>query len=147
MKAALSLVGLLSLVLVAAPAWALLDPPTNLTCPIVGTNVEADWDPVTGAIKYSVDVATGYDTNADGLVDTTGDFSFSSFFDAASIPLAELTLEVDTNGDGVLESFAPVAIELKVKALNPGHVGGKANAPVKGKGRQNHPFSAVCVAL
>lgn len=125
------------LALAVPPAHVFLSAPANLTCGVVDGNVVASWDAVVGATKYSVDVDTTYDVSGDGVVDATGEFDFSSVATFVSIPLTDLALSVDTDADGIPETFSPVSVTLKVKGLNPG----------KGHGRQNNPFSAVCGAL
>jgi hypothetical protein len=124
-----------------------LEAPTGLTCDVVDDTIAADWDDVDGAVKYSVDVVAAYDTDGDGEPDETAEFSFgtSDRTDGGeigdsdlTIPLEDLVVGVDTDGDGVDDTFfEPVAAELKVKALDPG----------KGKGRQNHPFSDPCIIV
>jgi hypothetical protein len=45
----------LAVALMAGPVFA-LDAPTNLTVVVGADTVDFDWDPVTGAVKYSVDL-------------------------------------------------------------------------------------------
>ena len=55
------------------------------------------------------------------------------------IPLSALIADFDTNGDGIPDvlGLAPISVDLRVKALNPGH----------GQGRQNNVFSDFCHVL
>jgi hypothetical protein len=101
--------------------------------------VTFSWDPVDGAYKYSVDVIVKVDSDNDGVIDMTLQFSFgtSDRTDGygmedpfLSIPLDEFVFDI--NGDGILEQVAGFA-DAMVKALSPG----------KGKGRQDNPFSTV----
>jgi hypothetical protein len=124
-----------------------LEAPTGVTCDVVDDTIAADWDDVDGAVKYSVDVVVAYDTDGDGEPDEEAilEFSFgtSDRTDGGeigdsdlTIALADLTVGVDTDGDGVEDTFFdPVAAMLKVKALDPG----------RDKGPQRHPFSEWCV--
>lgn len=40
--------------------------PTNLLCPIVGDVIQANWDDVVDATKYSVNIVATYDTGITG---------------------------------------------------------------------------------
>ena len=114
-----------------------LQAPANLGCSIVDQSVCFDWDDVTGAVKYSVDVEVPVDTDGDGVADMIVELSFgtSDRTDGGYmgdsylyVPLTEFVYDIDD--DGVLDQLSGSATA-KVKALNPG----------KGKGRQNNPFS------
>jgi len=131
----------------AAAGAGHLPPPTTVTCSVSGTDMVADWDDVTDAKKYAVDVIAGYDTNGDGVVDVTRDFDFGTGdrTDGApmsqsdlTIPLSALSSSFDTDGDGVPDvTLDPVSVDMRVKALHPG----------RGQGRQNGEFSALCHVL
>jgi hypothetical protein len=56
-----------------------------------------------------------------------------------SIALSALAASFDLDGDGVADivGLAPITVDLRVKALNPG----------KGAGRQNNLFSPFCHVL
>lgn len=115
-----------------------LPAPTNVVCSVAGDNLTASWDAVEGARKYSVDVIVGYDLDGDTVVDFTADYDFSANATNTDVPLASLVYLHDVDGDGVVDAaFAPSAIDVRVKGLNPG----------KGAGRQNNAFSAPCRAL
>jgi hypothetical protein len=140
-----ALVAMAGLVLLADRAQAQrLDAPENVTCEVVDEVIYVHWDEVEGAEKYSVDVEAEYDI--DGEIEV-GEFSFgtSDRTDEGemadpnlSIALADLVLceeIVDEDGNVIDEvCYAPVAVRVKVKALNPG----------QGRGPQNHPFSEWC---
>jgi hypothetical protein len=116
-----------------------LPAPTNLSCAVDGDSVYFDWDDVTGATKYSVDVEVlisgtweegvivklsyGTSDRADGglMGDSNLDVLFTEFL-------------YDLNLDGALDPVYGEAIA-KVKALNP---------PSKGMKSQNNPFSEPC---
>ena len=134
-------------------AYAQLPAPENLSCGLADTDgdtsndsVCCSWDPVTGAIKYSLDIEIPVDTSdpADGIADMVVDLSFgtSDWTDGGSMSdpnlcvlLSDITYDI--NGDGIPDQLSGDA-DIKVKALAPG----------KGKGRQNNPFSTpVTVTL
>lgn len=135
--------GLLSIIAVFVLSFgvvllaATLPPPANLQVPVVDDVIKATWDPVDGALKYSVCIVAEYDLDADGTADMSEDFDFGTSdrtdglpIDTASldIPLDALNLDLDEDGTAEL---IPVAARARVKALNPGH----------GRGSQNNPFS------
>ena len=121
--------------------------PANLTCSLVDTDgdgandaVYFDWDDVTNADKYSVDVEVPVDTTGDGVADMIVELSFgtSDRTDGGDmvdsylyVPLTEFVYDID--GDGEPDQLSGSATA-KVKALDPG----------KGRGRQNNPFSTEC---
>ena len=123
-----------------------LPAPANLTCSLVDTDgdgandaVHFDWDGVTDADKYSVDVEVPVDTTDNGVADMIVELSFgtSDRTDGGlmedsdlDVPLSEFVY-IDDDGNVVQLSGMATA---KVKALAPG----------KGKGRQNNPFSTEC---
>jgi hypothetical protein len=124
-----------------------LAPPANLTCPVAGGDIFADWDDVPDATKYSVGVIAGYDTNGDSVANLTLDLDFgtSDRTDGAPAGQSDLTIALsaldtwfDTTGDGFADVLlSPVSVDLRVKALHSG----------RNQGRQNAPFSAPCSAL
>jgi hypothetical protein len=117
--------------------------PTGLLCPVVGGVIEADWDELANATKYSVNVIATYDpleTPLDPTDDVSLDFDFgtSDRIDGAPISQSDLdialsALEVDF-GSGAL---APYDVQVRVKGLHSG----------KKQGRQNNPFSGLCDAV
>ena len=119
--------------------------PQNVTCDVVNDVIEVDWDDVVGATKYSVGVLAAYDTTGDGEPDEFVEFDFgtSDRTDGGAIgdsdlgvPLEDLVLGVDTDGDQVADTFFdPVAVVVRVKALHPG----------RGQGAQNGEWSEDCV--
>ena len=137
------------LLFVASPAFGAppvrqpLPAPTDVSCPVVGDVIAADWADVEGATKYSVDVIAGFDVAGNGVVDTTLDFDFGTSDRTDGLPISESDLTIPltaltstfTRADGTVVTLDPLTINLRVKALNPG----------RGRGPQNHPFSAVCV--
>ena len=127
-------------------AHAQLPAPENLSCGLADTDgdmsndsVCCSWDPVTNAVKYSLDIEVPVDTSepADGIADMVVELSFgtSDRTDGGSMSdpnLCVLLLDIayDIDVDGVPDQLSGDA-EIKVKALAPG----------KGKGHQNNPFS------
>jgi hypothetical protein len=131
-----------------------LDAPANLTV-VVGVNtVDFDWDPVTGAVKYSVDLegmVTFDYVDGNGILQTDQtlvvelSFGTSDRTDGRAMGDSDLTI---TKADlelalisaiqdalalppGNLVAVSEFDGDAKVKALDPG----------KNKGRQNNPFS------
>ncbi len=117
-------------------SWAMaLDTPYGLNCSVDEGLVTFNWADVADATKYSIDVDAEYDTNHDGTVDLTLEWSFGSNGPDSqfSIPLSNLNYNVaDTTGN--VTSYSPVRWKAKVKALAPG----------KKMGPQNNPFSYPC---
>jgi hypothetical protein len=119
--------------------------PTNVTCVVEEGVILVDWDDVVDATKYSVAVLAGYDTDGDGEADSFIEFDFGTgdrtdgglaSDSDLGVPLADLVVGVDTDGDGEPDTiFDAVEVSLAVKGLHPG----------QGQGRQNNPFSEVCV--
>lgn len=137
-------IALLAGICLVVPAVALsLDAPTGLTA-LVGTDaVSLDWEDVTDAVKYSVDIegaVTYWDAILPGEVVAPVEVSFgtSDRTDGREMGDSDLTI-------AIADLAAAIAAELgispddvisldgiaKVKALEPG----------KDKGRQNNPFS------
>jgi len=122
-----------------------LPAPAVTTCSSDGTTITADWTDVTGATKYSVGVAAIYDLAGESVL-RGFDFGTSGRTDGApisqsdlQITLSALIADFDTNADGIPDvlGLAPISVDLRVKALNPGH----------GQGRQNNVFSDFCHVL
>jgi hypothetical protein len=116
---------------------ATLPAPTNLQVPVTDNVINASWDAVDGALKYSVCIVAEYDLDADGEADMSEDFDFGTSdrtdglpIDTPSLDIPLDALNLDLDGDGTAETI-PVAARARVKALNPGH----------GRGNQNNPFS------
>jgi hypothetical protein len=114
--------------------------PINLVCPIVGDAIQANWEDVTEATKYSVNVVATYDTGIAG--DPTDDTSMDLDFGTGDrtdgmpigqsdlmIPLSELSYDFGTGPQ------AAIAAQLRVKGLHPG----------KDQQRQNNLFSDFCI--
>jgi hypothetical protein len=109
----------------AGPLPALTTAPTNLTCSLVGDNVECSWDALSGATKYSVDVVANYTTGS-------ADRDFGTTDTSIIIPLS--TFVVDVDGDLVADT--PTSFILRVKGLNP---------PGKTDYHQKTPFSSTII--
>lgn len=144
----------LAVALMAGPAFA-LDAPANLTIVVGADTVDFDWDPVTGAVKYSVDLegTVTFDyVDGDGLLqedqtleDVELSFGTSDRTDGRDMGDSDLTItKADLELALILAIQDALALppenlvavsefdgDAKVKALDPG----------KGKGRQNNPFS------
>ena len=105
--------------------------PENLTCNVNSVVVAFDWNDVTAAVKYSLDVDVEVDSDGDGENDMTVEFSFSTVESFLNIQFADFVYDID--GDGSLDQLTGPATA-KVKGLDPG----------KGKGRQNNLFSSPC---
>ena len=105
--------------------------PQSLACPVGSEVVGFDWNDVTGAVKYSLDVDVEVDSDGDGENDMTVEFSFSTVDSFLNVPITDFQYDID--GDGVLDQLTGPATA-KVKGLDPG----------KGKGRQNNLFSLPC---
>ena len=89
--------------------------PTGLTCDFT-TTPTIDWDPLIGALKYSVDVSAGYDTTVppDGTVDVTLEFSFGtgkSGLSELNLPFSALSFDFGTG------PIAPSEVSVQVKGL------------------------------
>ena len=115
------------------PAFVMADhltAPTTVTCGNDGTTVSADWDDLTGAVKYSAEFLVSYDTDGDtSTVEATLTFEQSTFTSDVNVLLSNLA--ADTNLDTVPDTI--VKVEVRVKGLHPG----------KDQGRQNNPFSGL----
>ena len=107
----------------------IVPPPENLTCNVNSGVVAFDWNDVTAAVKYSLDVDVEVDSDGDGENDMTVEFSFSTVESFLNIQFADFVYDID--GDGSLDQLTGPATA-KVKGLDPG------------KGRQNNLFSSPC---
>lgn len=140
-----ALLAMVGLILLSGSARAEhLDAPANVTCEVVEGMIFVAWDEVEGAVKYSVDVEAEYDI--EGEIEVL-EFSFGTsdrtdggemgdpdlLIDLEDLALCEEILDEDGEVIDVV-CLSPVAVRVKVKALDPG----------RGKGRQNHPFSEWC---
>jgi len=142
---------LISLIAVVAlmfgtTAMAQLPAPTGLVCSLADTDSDlvndsvcCNWDDVSGAAKYSVDIEIPVDTTdpKDGIADMVVELSFGTsdrtdgrLMADSDLCIALTDLAYDINSDGLIEQISGDA-DIKVKALDPG----------KGKGSQNNPFS------
>ncbi|MDH3930272.1 MAG: hypothetical protein OEV22_20270 [Deltaproteobacteria bacterium] len=105
--------------------------PENLTCIVGAGLVTFDWNDVTEAVKYSLDVDVEVDSDGDGENDMTVEFSVSTVESLVNIAITDFVYDID--GDGSPDQLTGPATA-KVKGLDPG----------KGKGRQNNLFSLPC---
>ena len=105
--------------------------PGTLTCDVGADLVTFNWDDVTEAVKYSLDVDVEVDFDGDGENDMTVEFSVSTVESIAIISITDFVYDID--GDGSPDQLTGPATA-KVKGLDPG----------KGKGRQNNLFSSPC---
>lgn len=114
-----------------------LPAPQNVAARLDAENICFSWDAVTGASKYSLDIAVYVDVDGDSFTDKVVEFSLgvggqTDGFDPSSpglcVPFSDIVYDVD--GDGKPEQVWGTA-HVRVKALNPG----------KGNGRQNNAFS------
>ena len=73
-----------------------LPAPTGVGCPIVGDVIEAGWDDVAGATKYSVNVVATYDTGVAGDMtdDTTIDWDFGTGDRTDGNPISQSDLTI-----------------------------------------------------
>jgi hypothetical protein len=114
--------------------------PTNLLCPIVGDVIQANWDDVIDATKYSVNVVASYDTGIplDTTDDTSKDWDFGTGDRTDGFPISQSDLMIPLSalnydfGSGPLPA---VAVQVRVKGLHPG----------KNQEQQNNLFSDFCV--
>jgi len=117
--------------------------PTNLVCPIVGDIIQANWDDVVAATKYSVNVVATYDTGITGdpTDDTSMDWDFGTGDRTDGLPIGQSDLMIPLSGlnhdfgTGAGPQSA-VAAQLRVKGLHPG----------KSQHRQDNLFSDFCPA-
>lgn len=114
------------------PGMGNLPAPQDLVCPVADGVIMGDWSDVEGATKYAVQVVGSYDTNGDGVDDATADYEYNTA-DVEGMP--DNASEIDIAlADLEIAGAVLVAVDVRVKAMNPG----------RGMGRQNHPFSAFC---
>ncbi len=120
----------------AAGSTPTLPAPTGLTCITDTDSVHFDWDDVTGAKKYSVDVQVLISgTWEEGVIVKlsfgTGDRLGPEYMSGSSLEVLFSEFLYDLNLDDILDPVYGLA-RAKVKALNP-----------PGKS-QNNPFSDSC---
>ena len=113
--------------------------PTNLFCPIVGDVIQANWDDVIDATKYSVNIIATYDTGiaGDPSDDTSMDWDFGTGdrTDGLSIGQSDLMIPLSALYHDFGTGPQPaVAAQVRVKGLHSG----------KNQERQNNPFSELC---
>lgn len=114
--------------------------PANLLCPIVGDVIQANWDDVVDATKYSVNIVASYDTGIPGDTtdDTSIDWDFGTGDRSDGFPISQSDLMIPLSalsydfGAGPLPA---VAVQVRVKGLHPG----------KNQERQNNLFSDFCL--
>ena len=104
--------------------------PANLTCSVGDGLVTFNWDDVTEAVKYSLDVDVEIDSDNDGENDMTVEFSVSTIESLVNIAITDFKYDID--GNGSLDQLTGPATA-KVKGLDPGK-----------KKRQNNLFSLPC---
>lgn len=113
--------------------------PTNVLCPIVNDVIQANWDDVVDATKYSVNIVASYDTGISGDItdDTSKDWDFGTGDRSDGFPISQSDLMIPLSaltydfGTGPLPA---VALQLRVKGLHSG----------KNQERQNNLFSDFC---
>ena len=115
--------------------------PTNLLCPIVGDVIQANWDDVVDATKYSVNIVATYDTGITGdpTDDTSIDWDFGTGDRTDGLPMGQSDLMIPLSGlnhdCGTGAGSQPaVAAQLRLKGLHPG----------KSQQRQDNLFSDFC---
>ena len=114
--------------------------PINLLCPIVGDVIQANWEDVAEATKYSVNVVATYDTGiaGDPTDDTSIDLDFGTGDRTDGMPIAQSDLMIpliDLSYDFGTGPQAAIAAQLRVKGLHSG----------KDQQRQNNLFSDFCI--
>jgi len=90
--------GILLLACKAPAAADHLAAPANVSCSGDGTNLDVEWDDVTGATKYSVVVIAGYDTDGDTVVDTSVEFDFGTSDRTDGNPISDSDLTIPLSG-------------------------------------------------
>jgi hypothetical protein len=134
----LAAVGLLTAATLASANHLLA--PTNVFCPIVNDVIQANWDDVVDATKYSVNIVASYDTGVPGDTsdDTSKDWDFGTGDRTDGFPISQSDLTIPLSalvydfGTGPLPA---VALQLRVKGLHSG----------KNQERQNNLFSDFCL--
>lgn len=136
------MIAVLAGICLVVPAVVLaLDAPTGLSVDVDSAAVSLDWDDVTGAVKYSVDIegTVTYELLGDeatAFVEVS--FGTSDRTDGGEMGDSDLTIAID-------DLAAAIAAELGIPAGDVTSLDGiakvKALDPGKGKGRQNNPFS------
>ena len=114
--------------------------PTNVVCPIVGDVIQANWDDVLDATKYSVNVIATYDTGVSGdpSDDTSMDWDFGTGDRTDGLAMSQSDLMIPLSA--LVHDFgtgpqSAVAAQLRVKGLHSG----------KDQQRQNNLFSELCI--
>jgi hypothetical protein len=114
--------------------------PINVVCPIVGDVIEANWDDVAEATKYSVNVIASYDTGISGdpTDDTSMDWDFGTGDRTDGLAMSQSDLMIPLSA--LVHDFgtgpqSAVAAQLRVKGLHSG----------KDQQRQNNLFSELCI--
>jgi hypothetical protein len=116
-----------------------LTAPTNVLCPLVGDVIQANWDDVADATKYSVNVVASYDTGlaGDPTDDTSKDWDFGTGDRTDGFPISQSDLLISLSGltyDFGTGPLPATAVQLRVKGLHPG----------KNQQQQNNLFSDFC---
>jgi hypothetical protein len=114
--------------------------PTNLFCPLVGVVIQANWDDVIDATKYSVNIIATYDTGiaGDPTDDTSMDWDFGTGDRTDGLPMSQSDLTIPLSAlyyDFGTGPQPAVAAQLRVKGLHSG----------KNQERQNNLFSDFCI--
>ena len=138
------MIAVLAGICLVVPAVVLaLDAPINLSVVVGVDAVSLDWDDVTDAVKYSVDIegaVTYWDAIlvAEATVPVEVSFGTSDRTDGGVMGDSHLTITIDDLAAAIAAELGVLPADLtsldgiaKVKALDPG----------KDKGRQNNPFS------
>ena len=115
--------------------------PTNLLCPLVGDVIQANWDDVIDATKYSVNIIATYDTGITGdpTDDTSMDWDFGTGDRTDGLPINQSDLMIPLSAlyhdFGTGAGLQPaIAAQVRVKGLHSG----------QNQQRQNNVFSAPC---
>ncbi len=137
-------IAVLAGICLVVPAVVLaLDAPTGLSAVVGADTVSLDWDDVTDAVKYSVDIegiVTYWDDvlGDDATASVEVSFGTSDRTDGGEMGDSDLTIAIDDLAAAIAAELGVLPADLtsldgiaKVKALDPG----------KEKGRQNNPFS------
>ena len=153
MKTRKTLIVLAAVSLFAAAVAFGLDAPTGLTVNASGDPIELDWIGVTGAAKYSVDIAATatYDTgevDEDGeaiLIEVEVQASFGTSDRTDGLPMSDPSLDIPLSD--IEDLLDQLAYELGLLGIDIGDTDVVLTAKVKalkgnGQGKQNNPFSA-----
>ena len=112
-----------------------LDPPAGVVCSSSADFVSFQWEPVEGAVKYSIDIEMvltnpGFEGMTEELSFNTADREDGNLATDPFLSIHKADFAADLNNDGFPEQLYGEGTA-KVKAMNP---------PGKGEKRQNHPF-------